>query len=340
MPTYADIYVRAALDDNGQIPYAGAFASLSPDIIPQQQTTQPLAWFGTTWAQNPGLDVVGGVNNFIYVRGKNLGSTTSSGTVFLYSTPSSLLLDVSYWGNNPVSTGAGPSAPLVDLANNPQIAAGAICVGNSPFILNQPVPQGFHYCLIARLVTPSHPNPMPVSFRNTAAFVNWVTDNPNIAWHNINTVASTSGAVSGSAYFPNLDATAETYWFVAQATGFPDKSVVVLQGLTAGCAFSYTGYFGPPGGPQTVMTAQSVPANFKGVVNVTVTPPSGQSIPSGATLDIRYFRQTQGADLEDLVKHAKPADSWNFHPDALAEVVGDGDIPGVVWLGSCTTLVK
>lgn len=340
MATYNDIYVRDALDDVGNIPYPGRTACYSPDIIPQQQTQQPLPWFTSTWAVDNGMNVIANVNNYVYVRGKNLKTSATSGTVYLYCTPSSLLLNVSYWTNNPISTGSGTSAPLVDVNNNTQIAAGAICVGKTPFLLNQTVPQGFHYCLITRVVTPDHLNPIPTSFANTSQFINWVVDNPNVAWRNINVVAPTNGAVSQSQSYENLDAAAETYWIVAQGTNFPNQSQVVIQGITAGNTFSSTSYFGPPPGPQSVLTSQTVPASFKGTANVTVTPPQGQAIPAGATLAIQYYRQTQMRDLPDLLKHAVPAHALPFHPEALAKLIGDRDIPSVVRLGECNILVK
>jgi hypothetical protein len=340
MTMYNDIYARDGLTDSGNIPYTGATACYSPDIIPQQQTQQPLAWFTSNWGSDPGLNINAGTNNYIYVRGKNLKSTATSGNVFLYCTPSSLLLDVSYWSNNPVQTGAGSSAPLVDVNNNAQIAVGAICVGNTPFLLNQNVPQGFHYCLVTRVVTPDHPNPIPVRFSSTGQFVNWVVNNPNVAWRNVNVVASTTGAVSQSQYYENLDAAGYTYWFVAQGTNFPNSSVVVIESVTAGNTFKASGLFGAPPGPQTYMTQQTVPAGFKGVVNVTVTPPAGQTIPSGATLSIQYFRQTQMGDEDLLRQHEVRADTVGFHPRALADALEGAAVPAVVQLGECNIQVK
>ncbi len=340
MPVYTDIYARDALDDIGNIPYTGRTAYFSPDIIPQQQTQQPLAWFTSTWAQDPGLNVNAGVNNYVYVRGKNLSTSASSGTVYLYCAPSTLLLNVSYWSNNPISTGAGTNATLVDINNKTQIAAGAICVGNSPFLLNQVVPQGFHYCLVTRVVTPTHPNPIPVSFANTSQFINWVVDNPNVAWRNLTVVPSTNNAISQSQNYENLDAASETYWFMAQGMNFPNASQVVIESVTAGNTFKTTGYFGPPPGPQSVLTQQTVPGNFKGVVNVTVIPPAGQTIPSGATLQIQYYRQTQMRDLADLRKHEIPMHALPFHPQALAEALGSQAIPSVVRLGECAISVR
>ena len=340
MPVYNDIYARDALDDIGNIPYAGRTAYYSPDIIPQQQTQQPLAWFTNTWSQGPGLNVISGVNNYVYVRGKNLATAASSGTVYLYCTPTSLLVNVSSWSNNPVSTGMGPSATLVNINNNTQIAAGAICVGNTPFLLNQIALPGFNYCLVTRVVTPNNPNPIPVSFSNSSQFVNWVVDNPNVAWRNITIVPSTNNAISQSQNYENLDSTSETYWFVAQGMNFPNQSQVIIESVTAGNTFRITGYFGPPPGPQSVLTQQTVPATFRGVVAVTVIPPTGQTIPSGATIQIQYYRQTQMRDLADLRKHEIPMHALPFHPHALAQALGSQAIPSVVRLGECTINVQ
>jgi hypothetical protein len=340
--TYDDLYVRDAFDDRGDLPYGGRTAYLSPDIIPQQQNQREPRWFIDNYGKDQGLNVIADVNNYVYVRAKNLKTTSTSGTVFLYCAPSTLLLNVNYWSNNPINIGNGAktSASLVDANNNTQIAPDQICVGQTPFLLNQPIPDGFHYCLITRVVTGDHGNPIPVGrFTSSGDFLKWVVENPNVAWRNVTTVPSTTGAISQSQYYENPDPSEQTYWFVVQGTDFPDGSTVTIEGLTAGNTFSYTGRFGAP--PlQTALTMQGIPAGFAGTVNVTVTPPSGQSIPSGATLYIQYYRQIQQGDHPTLIEHAVPADALPFDPEVLARHVGNASTPSITGLGECVILVK
>ena len=98
---YNDLFVRDALDDNGTIPYSGATACSSPDIIPAQQQVLSAATLINTYPQNPTNTNINTqqINN-IYVRAKNLSSSAASGTISLYWAQSSLILTPSQWVTN------------------------------------------------------------------------------------------------------------------------------------------------------------------------------------------------------------------------------------------------
>jgi len=336
---YDDVFIRDGLDDLGSIPYAGTFACVSPDIIPQPpQTTHPLSWFSDTWAQDPGQNVTGGTNSIVFLRGRNLKGIATTATAFLYAAPSSLLLNSNIWSQSPLSTASGSSfATLADVNGAASIGPNDICAHTDPFVLNLPVPTNFHYCMVARIVTPDHANPIPPPFQSNADFVTWVVQNPNVAWRNITVFAPTSGPISQAQSFANIDKTDESYWFMVSGKGFPEMTKVVIEGVTPGCTFSTTGFFGDPGGQQTVLAIQEIPAGFSGIVQVTATPPPLGTFPDGASVEIAFWREGKGGDPPELLMYGARADAIGIHPKVLFDTVGE-DVPTVVKLGACTLL--
>lgn len=327
MPTYDDLYVRDAIDDTGAIPYTGRTAYGSPDIIPAQSqvlTAQQLVQSYGSDPTNTNINTQQ-INN-IYVRAKNLSASDASGTISLYYAPSSLQLIPSQWVNNPVKTAAGTSAPkLVDVNGNAAIAPGDVALSSSAFAFNAPpVPQGFHYCMVAQVVTTAHPNPIPTSFASSSAFVKWVVDNPGISWRNINIVPATLPSYQQGATFSNLDNTAEQYMFIVQGTNWPSGTSVNIQCSSVGLSFSYTQAFGSA--PQNVTTIQTVPALFAGGVVITLTAPAGTTVPPGATAQFTYARYTTGTTDEVLLAHSRPAAHFGVQNTlASAQVVRLGD---------------
>jgi hypothetical protein len=337
MPTYNDIFMRDGLDDSGQIPYTGRSASASPDIIPAQNQVITAASLIASYGSDPsGTNINTQQNNNIYVRAKNLGANAGSGTISLYYTKSSLLLTPAQWATNIIKNAAGQSAiSIVDANGNTSLAANAIGVGSSAFsFIAPPVPQGFHYCLIAQVVTSAHPNPVPTApFPNSGAFVTWVVNNPGICWRNVNIVAATLPSYQQGASFTNLDSAAEQYMFIVSGTNWPINTSVNIQCTAVGFNFNYTQPFGDPSNPpQNVTTIQTVPALFSGAVMITVTPPVGQSVPSNATIQFVFAKYTTNASESILRKHAIPASSFG--------VKGSLSAAQVVRMGECFLLLS
>lgn len=331
MTVYNDLYVRDALDDNGTIPYAGATAYSSPDIIPAQLNVITPAQLVSSYNTNPtNTNINTQQANNIYVRGYNLSTSAASGTISLYYAPSSLLLTPSQWVNNPIKNASGQSAlNLVDVNGNTSIAPNTVAVGSSAFVFNAPaVPQGFHYCMIAQVVTTAHPNTIPSSFANTGAFVQWVVNNPGIGWRNVNIVPATLPAYQQGANFVNLDNAAEEYMFIVNGTNWPDGTSVNIQCTAAGFNFNYTQNFGAPGQQQNVTTIQTVPALFSGSVLLTLTPPAGTTVPTTATVQFVYAKYVSGASDAILHKYARPAKFFGVASRTLATAQ-------VVRMGEC-----
>ncbi|NJB69434.1 C1A family cysteine protease [Desulfobaculum xiamenense] len=182
-PLYNDLFVRDNLSDIGQIPDNGSACS-SPDIIPWGPMPQanPQAFFAGNWRSDVSRDISAGEVNYIYVRGKNLSQGPASGRIFLHWSKASMLLWPSQWGNNKLKTSA--KADSVPIAVSGQ---GQIVVGADPFEWSPDTISGDHYCLITRIETAPHPNPIPAD-GDIKDFASWLLGNPAVAMRNVKVV--------------------------------------------------------------------------------------------------------------------------------------------------------
>lgn len=179
---YNDIYMRATLTDEGNIPRSGSMCH-SPDIIPNGQDSLPefQQYLKDTWGMDLDKPLTSGFYNYIYVRGKNLANKAQNGEIFLYYSPASLLLWPHTWKNNIIKTSKGN--------NNVNVSANTvndIVVGDDAFLWDTPGnPKDDHYCLVSRVVTSDNPNNLPDGMESLGDFGEWVANNPAIGWRNV-----------------------------------------------------------------------------------------------------------------------------------------------------------
>jgi hypothetical protein len=184
MAQYDDLYLRNTLNDTGNIPRKGAMSS-SPDIIPWGLDPQPdpKKYFTDNYTQDVGKPLIADFRNYLYIRAKNLGNVASSGEVFLYWSPSSLLLYPSQWKVNSMKTSSGAGSVSMK-----DVAPSGIGVAEDAFTWSPSMPGGnFHYCLIGRVATDRHPNPIP-NTGDIKDFAAWVAENGGIGWRNVSVV--------------------------------------------------------------------------------------------------------------------------------------------------------
>lgn len=186
MATYDDLYIRSTLSDPGTVPRSRSGLSSSPDIIPYgiMPVDNPAQFFVNNFNQVVSKDLIYNADNYVYLRGKNLFNGAQTGKMYSYYVPSNLLLYPSTWRENILYTSTQ--------RDHVEVSADA---KDQPFATPEPliwkrVPQpapNFHYCMVSRVVTDEHPNPIPDT-GTFSDFAEWVAGNGGIGWRNVRVV--------------------------------------------------------------------------------------------------------------------------------------------------------
>ncbi|WP_417449474.1 hypothetical protein [Kordiimonas sp.] len=309
------IYMRDDLQDTGSIPSGARTASMSPDIIPRQRLLDdPNELITTDWDRDMGQPLVEGITNYIYVRGAsrdNVGAGNEVvGRVNLYSVPSCLFMTPNRWTQIPEP---GDDVTFTATGNDQHL------LGSAPFRWTPPN-RNVHYCLVAQVQTNAEPNNIPAGFPNNGAFINWVVDDPAIAWRNLSIEENRTGTVSQSQSFGNLDNYPVSVMFLVTAKGFENGTTITLgsQSPCLGAPINEERVVNNPN--YSVVNMNTVAPRSDGVLDVFVTPPEGGNVPVGATLTIQYiqFGEAGGAlshDLQSdalLKRHSQPLSAYGL----------------------------
>jgi hypothetical protein len=202
MPMWNDLLLRINLADNGSYPSRPGPPCESPDIIPYG--TEPIADWQTLFAGNYGSDVGRNVSvnqdNFIYARAKNLSGNSASGDFYAYWSPASILMWPKQWSGNVMQTNTGASHVAF-----PTTPPGGIAVASEALKWNpRQIGSNDHYCLIGRVSTESHPNPIPDVTR-LPAFAQYIRDNPDVCWRNVTLIDANMPTTSFSVGYDQGD---------------------------------------------------------------------------------------------------------------------------------------
>ncbi|NJB69432.1 hypothetical protein GGQ74_003134 [Desulfobaculum xiamenense] len=236
---YTDVFIRKNLNDAGNVPSDGGTTGC-PDIIPVglQPVDDPVKKFTDNWSQDPGQDLVANGRNFIYVRGKNLGTTTRSADFVLNYTKATLVPYPDQWLQNTLKTSSGAEKVTVK-----DIPADGIAVIDDPFTWVPEMIANDHYCLVARIGTADHDIPVPKvsDMKNLGLFL---ANHPTIGWRNIRvvdagvtfetTVDYTQGSVGGLVYvfLECTDLPAGSQVCFASGTPLPDGGYIKMDWTT------------------------------------------------------------------------------------------------------------
>ncbi|PMS12196.1 hypothetical protein C0Z17_11540 [Trinickia caryophylli] len=280
---------------------------MSPDIIPYGQDFLD---YGTAVETYGGPDigkaVINNLNNFIYVRCKNIADTTIQGTVNLYYANASLFLLPSTWTrvSNP-----NPEEPFVFGDGSTYIPGQAIALAQSPFSLGG-LPGDGHYCFIAVANNNNIPFGVPSTFDSNADFALWVRNNPNVAQRNVE-------------HRLGSDSTRVEYLTFGNSNPFPSNFLMVLQGAglppkvnwEAKCAdtrlskpFSDGGTFSTNEGAATTITVPPLVGSGTPLMTMafTFSTHDGQPFPPTASITVNYFQlptsQEQSATIAEKEK--------------------------------------
>jgi len=225
---YNDLYLRANLGDTGTVPATGSL-STSPDIIPfgTAPAANPEKFFADNFNQDVGKELVARAPNYLYMRAKNLKNGAQTGKAHLYYSKAFLILYPHLWEKNALKTSSGES--FVPLAAS---ALGAIAVTKNPFTWAPEMIAGDHYCLIGRLETGDHPNPIP----RTGSISDWATyiaNNRGMGWRNVTVVDAGSPSFSTPVDYEQGTETGEMFVAI-KAKGVPAGAEVAFSCGTPG----------------------------------------------------------------------------------------------------------
>ncbi|MCI1780020.1 MAG: hypothetical protein LKI53_08730 [Bacteroidales bacterium] len=195
MEKWNDVYLRAGLSDNGDYPRTGSLCHC-PDIIPSgiYPVDDPNQYFLIdNWDKDVGKDLVAKMQNYIYVRATNLAGKTQTGKLYLYYCKASLLLYPNFWQNNIIKVANGKDYFEFSVDNDGKVVSSDEDQGT--FIWSPEMISNDHYCLIGRVVTPDHPNPIP-DVGDIDDFAKFIANNPNYGQRNVTIVDKDTPDVS------------------------------------------------------------------------------------------------------------------------------------------------
>jgi hypothetical protein len=215
--TYNGVLIRNNLSGKG--------GAESPDIIPygDEPVKEPLTFFIANYKQDVGKALIENVENYLYLRGKNFSENTVIGKFYLYYAKPSLILYPDQWENNALQTSTGQTS--VPFTVNP----GEIAITVNPFTWT---PQNSSCCLIGRIVTPVHPNPIP-QVGDIFDYSSWRQNNRATAFRNITLVSRDSTSWTQDVYY-SQGAIGAKVQFIITCTNVPVGAKVALSAGTPG----------------------------------------------------------------------------------------------------------
>lgn len=169
-------------------------AGTSPIQKPGDVLTTPLSY-----ATDPTQPVVLNAPNYVYIRGKNLGTAAQEGIARVFAAKQSLFLYPQQWLQNPIKTQNGSeTTPIPSLAQN------AIGVTIDPFIW---VPSDIaeHYCLVGFVSTAGHPfesQKPPNAVTSMDDLAAWIAKTGGTGWHNVQFTSSGSPTFTNKTHYP------------------------------------------------------------------------------------------------------------------------------------------
>lgn len=149
----------------------------SPDIITHSQVADPKRFFADNYASDPNEPLGTQNDNFIYVRVKNIGDEKSQPIhVNLYANQLSLYLNPQNWEKNRISTIRKNKYSTID-----SLASNEIGVTDDYFLFHRP--DYGNSCFVA--VAGLEENPDFTWINSWAKYIDWVTQNANVAARNM-----------------------------------------------------------------------------------------------------------------------------------------------------------
>ena len=278
-----------------------------PDIIPNGTDIKknPNEFIESQWMQDVGTSTTANRVNYIYVRGLNSSATAMPAEIYLYYSPARLLQwphtvnGVQGWADRPLQTGDGRDYQEV------LVGGKAKFVTPSAFEWQPQSLEGDHYCLVGRVQTDRHPNPIPPDLENIDDFAKYISEHPDLGWRNVDMIVPKDNA-----------------WFGVQEYnhGLQAAEMVISLFVTNGRDQDYVTAVASNEGPNPPIDMRldltgsgkeqwnlrtDIPAAYKTNIRLTYVAASGQPIPDDLIVEIQTLRVAISPD-SDLAVYAKP----------------------------------
>lgn len=274
---WTDLYLRHNFQDTGLYPTAGSL-SASPDLIPlgANPISDPQDLItDANWKKDYGSSTDANRANYIYMRGQNLGDTETEGQLYLYYSPGSLLLwptdpvnPKKGWATRPLQTSFGEKFQTVKPKAKERFAT------KEGFLwIPEPIAND-HYCLVGRVVTAKHPNPIP-EVGTLRDFALYISEHPDMAWRNVVTI-NPSNPVSSTMVDYSQGSVGGDVYVILRCENVPDGSRVEFSSGTPG--------------PDPMIYMNGTVANVNGRYNLTLL----TNIPADFTTNITYTWFSEG----------------------------------------------
>lgn len=334
---WQDLYLRKALNDSGTVPYAGGTWTHSPDLIPYgtEAVGDPGKVFGgSNFGKDLGRPTVLGSQNYYYMRAKNLGGAGNEGTMSLYYCPQNLFLFPSLWNQNQLSTSSGKTSLQVKAAQPNDVV-----VGSEPFV--HTTDSQIHSCLIGRMVTKQHPNPLPKDgdFPNMSDLATFIVSHPDMGWRNVVLVDATVPTFSNKFL---IDTT-------SQAPGSSAEFLIGVSftNLTVGSQLEFSAGTPVPSGPDQGKVIRltktpvhqsdgslgtsylTIPAGYKTEVNYSY----WAKTPIKKNWTVRFFALQIVPDEHPAAPFARPVHELGAGIDATHPLLVSGGIQKAIRVG-------
>ncbi len=232
MTKWTDVYARTAFNDDGTYPRQAT--SSSPDIIPYgiNPAENPDDLFViNNWDKDLGKTLDARILNYLYFRVANLSDKKQTGKLYLYYSRASMLLYPNFWENNVLRTQDGKDYYEFEVDKNGKIVSGTDNKQGT-FVWKPEMITDDHYCLVGRIVTLEHPNPVPKT-GDIDDFASFISTNPNYAWRNVTVIDRNSPTASIDVHYDEGNLDAEIY-FMLTCKNLPIGSEVMFSCPTTG----------------------------------------------------------------------------------------------------------
>lgn len=338
-PLWTDILLRDSLTDNGTVPSVDNPWWFSPDVICTQLHQGDPTPYTQQYDLDSNLPVIQYQNNFVYVRGKNLGIEKAGGKIYLYWMKATLFAHPNQWLSNVVKANIqGSMQPYNTL---PETDTNTVSVTQVPFVWNPPsIDPNDHYCLLAAVSTIAHPfipEEVP-QFPSMDEAVAWLRSNRNICLRNVTLETSATKPVLERldlVYSSSEKPVPLLIKIVCSKVPYGTTLLVSSErlGINMSCTTTLEN--------QTIYSeGVECPSHYQGYVDTRAYLPSGATWPEGGSITVTLFYAFCSTGPAARFAHHFNVGELPLSAQQALNLFKDNTQGVWVAAGSCSTVIK